>query len=51
MDTNNTVCNRYYRAFIASFRSDIELVDALLDNLANLRWIQLLHALFLNPMS
>jgi hypothetical protein len=30
-------------------RRYIEVLDALLDNLADLRWIQLLHAKFLNP--
>ena len=49
VNADDAVGYGYHRTFIASLAADIKLVDALLDDLANLRWIQLLHALFLNP--
>src|SRR5690554_2678565 len=49
VNTNDTVGDGNDRSLMAGFGRHVEFFDALLDNFANLGWIQLLHAFFLNP--
>src|SRR5690606_9613500 len=44
MNTNDTVRHADDRAFVLGLRSDIKLLDSLLDDVTDFRWIQLLHA-------
>src|SRR5690606_41877622 len=44
VNADNTVGHADNRAFVLGLRSDIELFDALLDDVTDFRWIQLLHA-------
>src|SRR5690554_901361 len=51
VDQNDTVRNAYDRTFGTRFSRNVEFLNTLLDDLADLGWIQLLHAFVLKPLN